>query len=128
MNLDLRAGHSEPRKIMTPDVVERLAVVPLTGVAAVIAALAAFAAIREARVMSPCSPIARRLAPPRVAPAADGSASCGRGASFRTKVCAASVLAGTFVNSACVGPVQGHDAGRGSATPKSSSICVGVIP
>jgi len=67
------------------------------------------------------SPIARRLAPSRVAPAADGSASRGGGARFVL----ASVLAGTFANSACVGPVQGLDAGRGNTSPKSSSICIG---
>jgi len=82
----------------------------------------------------PFSPIARAGGPkPRVAPAADGSASCGggdlSGSRFRcaspTKVCAASVLPGTFANSACVGPVQGVEHGRGNAAPKSSSICVG---
>jgi len=47
---------------------------------------------------------------------------------LRSRFVLASVLAGTFANSACVGPVQGLDAGRGSTSPKSSSICVGVIP
>ncbi len=63
------------------------------------------------------SPIARRLAPSRVAPAADGSASCGGG----TFSFPASVLSETFANSAPVGPVQGRDTGRGSTAPRSSS-------
>jgi len=47
---------------------------------------------------------------------------------LRSRFVPASALPGTFANSACVGPVQGHDTGLGSAAPKSSSICVGVIP
>jgi len=105
------------------------------------------------------SPIARRMAPSRVAPFTEGSASRGGGASssillaapcglsdpittfsrrsvdsgasrlvLRSRFILASILPGIVAASSVLGPVQGHDTGRGSAAPRSSSICVGIIP